>query len=81
MGQKSTLNKLLQYHYDELSLLERISLEEQLKHDESLKKESDEIELMKSLLDTSFRKPSDSSIRIIMDYNRNKKSQGELEVC
>lgn len=79
MIKKITLNHLLQYHYNELHLLDRISVEQQLECDENLRNESNKIVAMKRLLDIESKKPSSASLNIILNHNR--KSRGELEMC
>jgi hypothetical protein len=81
MIKKITLNHLLKYHYNELSCADRSAVEEMILTNEEFRLESARIIQMKKMLDGEIKKPSSSSIRIIMDYNRNRKSQGELEVC
>lgn len=79
MTKKITLNHLLQYHYDELSLIDRIAVEHEIETNEQFSSESKSIASMKRLLNLESGKPSSSSIRIILDHNR--KSRGELEMC
>lgn len=79
MTKKITLNHLLQYHYDELSLIDRLAVEQEIESNEQFSSESKSIGSMKHLLNLESGKPSNSSINIILDYNR--KSRGELEMC
>jgi hypothetical protein len=78
MIKKFTLNHLLQYHYQELKLIDKIGIEQQLECDENFRNESNKIAAMKRLLDIESNKPSSSSINIILNHNR--KSRGELEM-
>ena len=79
MNKKITLNHLIKYHYNECSPQEEIEIENELSKNTSLKSESKKLLFSKRILDNFKRKPSDTSIRFILDYNR--KSQGEFEMA
>lgn len=79
MNKKITLNKLIQYHYNEISPQEKLEIKKALQTDKALKSESHKLLFSKRILDRNKRKPSATSIRFILDYNR--KSQGEFELA
>lgn len=79
MNKKITLNKLIQYHYNEISPQEKLEIKKALQTDKALKAESHKLLFSKRILDRNKRKPSATSIRFILDYNR--KSQGEFELA
>ncbi|MCB9256831.1 MAG: hypothetical protein H6579_06860 [Chitinophagales bacterium] len=72
-----TYDDLILYHYKELPASEIDALETALCFDENLKEMHNSILEMKKMLNGERKKPSDASIRIILDYNRQ--SSGELE--
>lgn len=79
MNKKITLNQLIKYHYNEISVQEKAEIRQALQLDTSLREESHKLLFSKRILDRSKRKPSATSIRFILDYNR--KSQGEFELA
>jgi len=76
MLKKITLNHLFLYHYNELSLKDSLEIEYLIDTDAQFKEESEKILEMKGFLDTEFKLPSSSSIKIILDYD--KASSNEL---
>lgn len=72
-----TFDDLILYNYNELPKEMHEPLELHLSFDENLRETHQSILQMKAILDTERKKPSDTSIRLIMDYDR--KSRGELE--
>jgi len=70
------LNHLFLYHYNELSLKDSLEIEYLIDTDTQFKEESEKILEMKGFLDTEFKLPSSSSIKIILDYD--KASSNEL---
>ena len=72
-----TFDDLILYTYNELPKEMHESLEIHLSFDSNLREMHESILKMKTLLDIEKAKPSDTSIRLIMDYDR--KSSGELE--
>tara|TARA_B110000037_G_C16972675_1_gene445707 strand:+ start:93 stop:332 length:240 start_codon:yes stop_codon:yes gene_type:complete len=77
MKRNFTLDDLFLYHYNELAPEEVQAFELSLKFDEFLSEASDSFQTIKSLLDQRKASPSDASIRLIMDYN--KQNSNELE--
>lgn len=78
MKRNFTFNDLLLYHYNELPFEEIEALETCLLFDEYLKENNESIKKIMEILDNEKAVPSDTSIEIILDYNR--KSRGELEL-
>ena len=72
-----TFDDLILFNYNELPKEKHEALRLHLSFDENLKEMHESIIQTKQLLDTEKRKPSDTSIRLIMDYDR--KNRGELE--
>lgn len=77
MKRNFTFDDLLLYHYGELPLNEVDALEASLLFDEHLKESNETIKKMMEILDAEKTVPSDTSISIILDHNRQ--SSGELE--
>lgn len=73
-----TFDDLIRYHYNELPADKIEALEVSLFFDEHLKEAHASIIEIKNLLNTEFRKPSETSIRLIMDYNRQKRNELEI---
>ncbi|MGB0885420.1 MAG: hypothetical protein ACPGVH_03540 [Chitinophagales bacterium] len=76
MTTKFTLNDLFLYHYNELSVSDRIAMESLIASDEVFRAESHKIKQMKATLNSEKLSPSQSSINFILDYD--KKSSNEL---
>ena len=72
-----TFDDLILHHYNELPLEKQEALEASLFFDEHLKDANQSIIAIKQLLDTEIRKPSETSIRLILDYNRQNSSELE----
>lgn len=72
-----TIDDLILYHYNELPGERVEALKASLFFDEHLKEAHASILEIKGLLDSEIRKPSDTSIRLILDYNRQ--NSNELE--
>ncbi len=77
MKRNFTLDDLLLYHYNEMPAEEVQAFELCLKFDETLGEENTSLIKVEALLDTQKEVPSDSSIRLILDYNRQ--NSNELE--
>lgn len=77
MKRKFTLDDLFRYHYNEMPLEEVQAFELSLKFDETLGEAHRSFSAIKELLDEQKANPSDTSIRLIMDYNRQ--NSNELE--
>jgi len=78
MKRNFTFDDLLLYHYGELSRDEIEDLETHLLFDEGLIENNENIKQIKAILDLEKSIPSDASIQIILDHN--KQSSGELEI-
>lgn len=78
MRRKFTLNDLILYKYNELPADQIQAFETQMLFDEHLKEAMQSFTQVTDLLDSLKNKPSDASIRLILDYDR--KSSGELEL-
>ena len=72
-----TLDDLLLHHYNEMPAEEVQAFELCMQFDEILGEANASLIKVKDLLDTQKAKPSDSSIRLILDYNRQ--NSNELE--
>jgi hypothetical protein len=72
-----TFDDLILYNYKELPSEKIEALEASLFFDEQLKEAQASILEIKKLLNSEIRKPSDTSIRLILDYN--KQNRNELE--
>ena len=76
MKTKFTLDHLFLYHYNEMNLMDSLAIEHLIEIDETFREESSKILEMMELLDTEKTKPSTSSIKMILDYD--KTSSGEM---
>ena len=76
MKTKFTLDHLFLYHYNEMNLMDSLAIEHLIEIDETFREESSKIVTMMELLDTEKTKPSTSSIKMILDYD--KTSSGEM---
>lgn len=76
MTRKLTLNDLFLYHYNELEVSERFSMEELIAEDLVFQAESIKILEMKNFLNTELQEPSVASLHYIMEHNR--KSSNEM---
>ncbi len=72
-----TFDDLILYHYNELPFEKVQALEVSLFFDEQLKEAHASILEIKKMLNTEICKPSETSIRLILDYNRQ--NSNELE--
>lgn len=72
-----TLDDLLLHHYNEMPAEEVQAFELCLQFDETLGEQNASLIQVKVLLDSQKDTPSDSSIRLILDYNRQ--NSNELE--
>jgi hypothetical protein len=70
MKKNFTINDLLLFQYNELPQEELEAFEVHLIFDEYLKEMNQSFINIRKLLDTEKTKPSETSIRLIMDYNR-----------
>lgn len=77
MKRNFTLDDLLFYHYNEMPAKEVQVFEFCLQFDETLGEENASLIKVKDLLDSQKDTPSDSSIRLILDYNRQKSNELE----
>lgn len=77
MKRHFTLNDLFLYYYNELPEEEVQAFESHLKFDQILQDAYQQLKEIGSLLDSQKAKPSDASIRLILDYNRQ--NSNELE--
>lgn len=77
MKRHFTLNDLFLYYYNELPEDEVQAFESHLKFDSILQEAYHALIETSKLLDTQKAKPSDASIRLILDYNRQNSSELE----
>ncbi len=75
MKTKFTLDHLFLYHYNELNLSDSLAIEHLIETDKSFNDESIKILQMINFLDSEKKKPSPSSIQIILDYDRKNSNE------
>lgn len=80
MDKNSTLNQLILLAYNELDSFDQACIRAEIDQNEALQEEMDEIIEVKQHLDADMRKPSRSSIDIIMRYSRNTDKTSEKEL-
>ena len=77
MNRNFTLNDLFLYYYDELPQDEAQAFKSQIQFDSNLQDAYHSLQETARMLNSIKEKPSDASIRLILDYNR--KNSSELE--
>ena len=77
MNRNFTLNDLFLYYYNELPQDEVQAFKLQLQFDSNLQDAYQSLQETARMLNSIKEKPSDASIRLILDYNR--KNSSELE--
>ncbi len=71
MIKTSTQNELVQYIYNELADDATVLLEKAYMHDEELAEGCSELLLIHSLLNASYKSPSERSINNILNYSKS----------
>ena len=70
MDGTSTFNKLIAYTYAELPEDQQVSTEIELAFSPEMQAQLEEIELLKSALDTEFASPNPTSVQIILEESQ-----------
>jgi anti-sigma factor RsiW len=78
MEQTSTLDLLTLHVYGETSLEEREHLAQLLAEDDNLQEQLMELVQTKRELNSFMKKPSDTSLRIIMEHSRKSEQLQEI---
>jgi hypothetical protein len=71
MIKTSTQNELVQYIYNELADNATVLLEKAFTHDDELVEGCSELLLIQSLMDASYKSPSERSINNILNYSKS----------
>jgi len=71
MIKTSTQNELIQYVYNELADDAAELLEKAFMHDDELAEGCSELLLIQSLMNASYKSPSERSINNILNYSKN----------
>lgn len=75
MQRNFTLNDLFLYHYNELNTFETQEIEYLIATDETFRAEYADILAMNDWLDTAFEKPSTTSVRYILEHDKENSSE------
>ncbi len=80
MKQNSTLNNIILHAYNELDSFSAAKIQVEMQNNENLQDEFDAFENVLHHLDADRRKPSKSSIDIILQYSRNTNKERSEEL-